>query len=398
MQLRVCEQFARLLRTSMRRSTFSQARSLPGFWRAVRDRLAIGIPAVLALFGGQRAAAAVLPEERADTLYHLYDGGGQTVQGPALLVRKNFGERVSVTGGYYVDRISGASIDVVTNASKYTEERTEYTAGAELLHRDTSLSVSYTDSHENDYDAETWRVGVSQDLFDNRTTVALGYSSGRDDVGRVHTPFSAKANRDVYSLSVTQVINPTFLGNFSYELTADDGYLQNPYRSARVQGGAVPEIYPGTRTGHALSTRLVKSWSEDWSTRLEARLYHDTWKVDAFNIGAGITYRLPRAWLLDYSYRFYVQGAASFYSDNFSQPLDFMARDKELASFTGHTLGAKLTVPLYRWDSSHAIQGIDVSGAAYLMHLQYSNFTDVRDGDKYKFTAVIAQAFLTIRY
>ncbi|TDU32020.1 uncharacterized protein DUF3570 [Panacagrimonas perspica] len=369
-----------------------------GFWHKLRDRLAIGIPALLALLPGQRAAAAVLPEERADTLYHLYDGGGQTVQGPALLVRKNFAERVSVTGGYYVDRISGASIDVVTNASKYTEERTEYSAGAELLHHDTSLSVSYTDSDENDYQARTLRLGVSQDLFQSRTTVALGYSSGRDDVGRVHTPFSEKANRDVYSLSVTQVINPTFLGNFAYEITADDGYLQNPYRSARVQGGTVPEIYPGTRTGHALSARLVKSWSESWSSRLEGRYYHDTWEVDAFNIGVGATHRLPRGWIVDASYRFYVQGAASFYSDDFDQPMNFMARDKELASFTGHTLGAKLTLPLARWESGHVLNGIDLSTAGYLMRLQYSDFTDVRDGGDYSFNAVIAQAFLTIRY
>ena len=375
-----------------------QLTSAPGFWRRLRDRLAIGIPALLALLPGQRAAAAVLPEERADTLYHLYDGGGQTVQGPALLVRKNFAERASLTAGYYVDRISGASIDVVTNASKYTEERTEVSAGVELLHRDAILSIAYTDSHENDYDAETLRIGVSQDLFQNRTTVALGYSSGRDDVGRVRTPFSEKANRDVYSLSVTQVINPTFLGNFAYEITADDGYLQNPYRSARVQGGTVPEIYPGTRTGHSLSTRLVKSWSPDWSTRLEARYYHDTWEIDAFNVGVGATYRLPRGWLLDGSYRFYVQGAASFYSDNFDQPLTFMARDKELASFTAHTLGTRLNVPLARYDRSHAIEGIDLSAAGYLLLLQYENFTDVRDGDDYQFTAVIAQAFLTIRY
>jgi len=78
--------------------------------------------------------------------------------------------------------------------------------------------------------------------------------------------------------------------------------------------------------------------------------------------------------------------------------MNFMARDKELASFTGHTLGAKLTLPLARWDSGHVINGIDLSTAGYFMRLQYRDFTDVRDGDDYSFNAVIAQAFLTIRY
>lgn len=369
----------------------------PGFWRRLRDRLAIGVPALLALLPGSRAAAAVLPEERTDTLYHLYDGGGQKVQGPALLVRKNFAERVSMSAGYYVDRISGASIDVVTNASPYHEERKEATVGADLLHRDTLLSVSYTDSDENDYKARTLHFGVSQDLFENRTTLALGYSHGRDDVGRVDSDFSAHARREVYSLSATQVINPTLLGAATYEITADDGYLQNPYRSARVQGGTVPEIYPRTRTGQALSLELVKSWTPDWSMRVEGRLYHDTWKLDAGNVGVGTTHRLARGWVLDGTYRFYKQGAASFYRDDFDQPLNYMARDKELSSFTGHTLGAKLSLPIGRWENA-AVDAVDFSVSAYWLNFRYGNYTDVRDGDAYRLNAFVGQAFFTIRY
>ena len=40
--------------------------------------------------------AAVLPEERADLLYHSYDGGGAEIDGPSLLVRKNLGNIVLV--------------------------------------------------------------------------------------------------------------------------------------------------------------------------------------------------------------------------------------------------------------------------------------------------------------
>ena len=49
-------------------------------------------PGVVALFiclYGIHCHAAVLPEERADSMYHFYDGGGVRVTGPALLVRKN---------------------------------------------------------------------------------------------------------------------------------------------------------------------------------------------------------------------------------------------------------------------------------------------------------------------
>jgi len=77
--------------------------------------------AVLLLFGATMSFATVLPDDRADLLYHAYDGGGLTVDGPAVLVRKSFKDQVSVWGHYYVDRVSSASIDVVTTASSYSE-------------------------------------------------------------------------------------------------------------------------------------------------------------------------------------------------------------------------------------------------------------------------------------
>ena len=75
----------------------------------------------------------MLPEERADTMYHYYSGDNVTIDGPSLLLRKNIKETVSVFGNYYVDSISSASIDVVTTgASPYEEERQEYTRGRRL--------------------------------------------------------------------------------------------------------------------------------------------------------------------------------------------------------------------------------------------------------------------------
>ena len=75
--------------------------------------------------------AAVLAPDRADILYHAYEGGGVEVNGPSVLVRKNIGSSVSAFGNYYVDNVSSASIDVVTQsgARAYTEERTEYSVG-----------------------------------------------------------------------------------------------------------------------------------------------------------------------------------------------------------------------------------------------------------------------------
>ena len=76
--------------------------------------------------------AAILPEDRSDVMYHGYDGGGLQVNGPSVLVRKGYKDKVSVWGNYYVDTITSASIDVITTASEYEEERTEASVGFAL--------------------------------------------------------------------------------------------------------------------------------------------------------------------------------------------------------------------------------------------------------------------------
>ena len=355
---------------------------------------------VSALFPGQKAAAATLPEQRADVLYHLYDGGGETVQGPALLVRKNFLEKFSLTAGYYVDEITGASIDVVTASSPYHELRHEDTFGADYLYRDTLMSFGYTDSNEHDYKAHTWSFGVSQDMFENRTTLSLGYIMGNDIVGKVNSDLHAPANRDNYSISIAQVINPTFIATLAYELSVSDGYLQNPYRSVRINGATFPENDPTTRNGSAIAPTFVKSWSPTWSTHLDLRYYWDSWQVHAYDIGIGATHTFPNHWMLDGSLRYYSQQAASFYSDDFSQPETYMSRDKELAHYQDYTVGTKLTVPVWEHHSgSHAvINNVDVSLAYNYMFINYDDFTDILDGDMYNFGASIAQLFVTVRY
>ena len=45
------------------------------------------------------ARAGVLPEERADALYHYYNGGGVEVDGPSVLVRKNIGKNKKGAAG-----------------------------------------------------------------------------------------------------------------------------------------------------------------------------------------------------------------------------------------------------------------------------------------------------------
>ncbi|MDH3507169.1 MAG: DUF3570 domain-containing protein, partial [Gammaproteobacteria bacterium] len=219
--------------------------------------------AVLACACVTLSRAAVLPEDRADMLFHSYDGNGVTITGPSMLVRKSFATNFSASANYYVDRVSSASIDVITTASPYTEERTQYSVGLDYLHDRWIYSFGLTKSEENDYVANTFSIGVSQDLFGDLTTISLGYSLGRDEVGRRGDPlFYDEVERQQYRLGLSQILTRNLLLGLSFETITDEGFLNNPYRSVRFAdtSSAVgysyePEIYPNTRSSDAASIR-----------------------------------------------------------------------------------------------------------------------------------------------
>src|SRR5690606_16448856 len=97
--------------------------------------------------------AAVLPEDRADLMYHGYQGGGVSIDGPAVMLRKKAGQSVSLSAYYYIDTVSGASIDVEATASAYTETRHEKRVGIDYLAGNSILSLNYAQSDEDDYNA-----------------------------------------------------------------------------------------------------------------------------------------------------------------------------------------------------------------------------------------------------
>jgi hypothetical protein len=295
------------------------------------------------------AGAGVLPEDRADLMWHYYDGGGVTIDGPSLLVRKKFAEKYAVSASYYMDMVSSASIDVITTASPYSEERTQYGVGFEYLRGKVTYAASFSNSTENDYTADTASFSIAQDMFGDLTTVALLFSLGKDDVTRRGDPvFADEIDRRIYGVDVTQVATKNLVLGFSYEAIAEEGFLNNPYRQVRSVDPAAAlgyayefERYPRTRTGNAFALRA--RWYLPYRAALQGdyRFYNDTWEIRSHTAEVAYTHPLDQRLTLDVHYRFYTQDAAEFYSDLFPREnfQNFLARDKELASLTSHTLG-----------------------------------------------------------
>lgn len=348
--------------------------------------------------------AAVLSEDRADVLYHRYDGGGVTVQGPALLIRKDLKEKLSFSLSYYHDSISGASPDVfIAGASEYSESRDELGAGVDYLYGNTLMNLSYAYSTENDFMANTVSLGVSHELFGGLTTFSMGFARGFDTIERSDNDlFKEQADRFNYQLGLTQVLTPTLLMSASYEGIADEGFLNNPYRRVLIQGSNSEfEKYPRTRTSNAVGVKALKYWPHRASSHLSYRFYTDTWDITGHTAELGYSQYFASRWLADVYYRYYTQNGASFYSNNFDQELNFMARDKELSPFTSNTLGAKVSYELfdqYRW-----FNDATVNLALEWLYFDYDEYTKVNpavdpNADNYSFSAYTLQAFFSMRY
>jgi hypothetical protein len=293
----------------------------------------------------------VLPEDRADLLYHSYDGGGAEISGPSLLLRKKFSEKASATFNHYVDNVSSASIDVITTASPYTENRKENSLSVDYLNEKTLMSIGYAKSEESDFDASTLSLSISQDMFGDLTTLSLSYAQGDNTVRRNgDSGFEKDVVTRNYRVSLAQVVSKDFLIAFALETMTDEGYLNNPYRKVRYLVDPLDpalgydyqsEVYPNTRTSHALALR--GRYYLPWRAALHGgyRYFTDTWGILAHTWELGYTLPYKEDWLLELSYRYYEQTPADFYSDLFQSESEFLfrARDKELSSFSSQTLG-----------------------------------------------------------
>jgi Protein of unknown function (DUF3570) len=341
--------------------------------------------ATLAVLALGCAQAGVLPDDRADILWHRYNGGGITIQGPSILVRKKFGDHFSVAYNHYEDMISGASIDVITQASPYKEHRKQDSLSVDILHGKTTYSAGYIGSKENDYKATTAFASVSQDMFGDLTTISFGFTRGWDKVGELGTPRNDAVERRNWQVGLSQILTRNMLLGLNFETSESEGFLNNPYRQVRYIDISArgydyeKEKYPHTRTGNAASGQL--KYFLPWHAALSGsyRFFSDTWGIKANTAELGYTQPLFHSWTLDTHVRLYSQNQANFYSDLFSQSnaQNFEARDRELASFKNLTMGVGATweyhVSRFSW-----LQKGTINLRWDRMHINYEDFRDLR--------------------
>jgi hypothetical protein len=356
-------------------------------------------------------SAAVLPEDRADVMYHSYDGGGVEITGPSILVRKDFGDSVSGLFNHYVDNVSSASIDVITTASPYTESRHENTIAVDYLRDKVIMSLALTKSVEPDFDASTVSINFSQDMFGDLTTVNMGFAIGDNSISRNGDPsFSEQSSSRNYRLSVSQIISKDMIMAVAFETISDEGYLNNPYRSVRYEDASVPrgysyqgEVYPRTRSSNALAVRARYYLPHRAAIHGNYRIYQDSWGIDANDLELGYTQRYGSNWIFEARIRYYQQSGADFYSDlfPFQDAQNFLARDKELSTFDELGIGAGVS---YEFDNTNwrTFKRGSLNFYYDYIHFDYADFRDltqagsVGDEPLYSFNAVVIRAFASL--
>lgn len=358
--------------------------------------------------------AAVLPYERADVLFHSYTGGGVEISGPAVLVRKSIGDSVSVSAKHYIDTISSASIDVefILGASSYEEERVENSFSLDFLNEKTLMNFSYTNSEENDFSADTFAFGISQDMFGDLTTVSLGYAHGDNIVGKTGTPtFRETSQTDKFTLSIAQVITKNLIMSAAVDVTTDGGYLNNPYRRVRYVDPndlfnplLQEEVYPSTRTSTAAALRARYYLPYRAALHAEFRVYEDSWGVSGSNIELGYTHPITDDWIVETHYRTYAQTKADFYNDlfPFEDAQNFLARDKELSTFNNSTIGFSISYEFAKGEGG-SIDKASINFKFDRIEFNYEDFRDPRDKTIradlqpfYQFDADVMQLFLSV--
>src|SRR5580658_2688998 len=376
---------------------------------------------IAALLLVRSTSADVLPDDRADVFYSKYSGGGMDITGYSATARAKITENFAVEANYFIDKVSGASIDVLSQASVIKDERKQKSGTIEYLRDKTTYTASYTSSVERDYISDTASFGLSQDMFGDLTTVTLGFSESHNTVGEnngtandPNVAWIGHAISRAYSGGVPQILTKNFIAGVNLQVITDAGYLANPYRSIRYLDPSNPkgyslgdQVYPDTRTSTAVQTQAKYYLPYRAALTGSYRFYRDTWGVIGNTYEVDYTHPIRNLWILEGRLRYYKQGSAVFYSDLFpyADSQNFMARDQDLAAQDNTTIGAKATYAFLPdgWKMfKRGTVTFDVSRIQFkyldFRNIKYYGVPQYLPGDEplYQFNATVYQLFMSV--
>ena len=350
--------------------------------------------------------ADVLPDNRADVFYSKYSGGGMDITGYSATARAKITENFAVEANYFIDKVSGASVDVLSQASVIKDTRKQKSGTLEYLHDKTTYTASYMSSVERDYKSDTASFSLSQSMFGDLTTVTLAFANTHNTVGEnngtandPNVAWLGHALTRSYSGGLSQIITKNFIAGVNLQVITDAGYLANPYRSVRFLDGSArgyglaSQVYPDTHTSTAVQVQAKYYLPYRAAVTGLYRYFTDTWGVVGNTYELDYTHPIANKWIFEGRARYYKQSAANFYSDlfPFANSQNFTARDQNLAALDNITLGAKVTYAFLP-DGWKFFKRGTVTGDVSRIRFNYKDFRDIRDFGVFSLPPVAAGA------
>jgi hypothetical protein len=312
----------------------------------------------------------------------FYEAGGPlntTVINPNVAAKAQVVDALSVRAGWEADVVSGASVavvdaptggtvDAITSATRYQDFRQVVRGGVGLRGDVTKLEASYGYGWEKDYRSNTLNVLAQAELFERNTTLELSYTRGWDQVCDLLQPqaetaverqrlptsvgcFERGKGRTTRELSTeafqagwTQAWTPIFSTQAVASAQLLHGFQSNPYRGVWLGRSAAQEHHPDDRARFAVGLG-ARIWLRPigGALQLMARAYRDTWDVRSVSAELGYERSLGSFFRFRVRGRYYRQGAAAFYSDDYalSPAGQFFTGDRELSSMASWLAGGR---------------------------------------------------------
>jgi hypothetical protein len=378
---------------------------------------------IAALLLVRSTSADVLPDNRADVFWSKYSGGGMDITGYSATARAKITENFALEANYFVDKVSGASVDVLSQASVIKDTRKQKSGTIEYLHDKTTYTASYTSSVERDYISDTAAFSLSQDMFGDLTTITLGFANTQNKVGEnngtandPNVAWLGHALTRAYSGGVSQIVTKNFIAGVNLQVITDAGFLANPYRSIRYLDPTNPkgyslgtQVYPDTHTSTAVQVQGKYYLPYRAAITALYRYYNDTWGVVGNTVELDYTHPIRNKWIFEGRVRYYKQTAASFYSDlfPFADSQNFTARDQNLAALNNYTVGAKVTYAFLP-DGWKFVKRGTVTFDASRIRFNYLDFRNIKNfgvpqysaGSEplYNFNADVFQVFVSVYF
>lgn len=300
------------------------------------------------------------------------DNDGNRIVTPSVSAEAELGESVRIAAHGALDIMTCASVDVRTAATPhgyFQETRREAGGGVTVAHGLSKTSLSVTGSRENDYGSVSVALGWSDEFAQRNTTLTLGYSFTDSDVGRAHDPaFDRDLDSHTLSGTVTQVLSRTWIAQASLWLGVLDGFQSSVYRYVRFSNGSAgPERMPSLRVREAGAVQVRGALAQDLFVGASYRLYGDSWGLLAHSGEAQLSYLPVPSVVLRLRDRLHIQRGSPYYQSRFERPTTFMSIDRELGSFWGNLVGAKVS-----WQPGQAFAtrqlGLDLKVDAMWQH------------------------------